>query len=74
MSDVPELVSIEQACKDIGGDKPVHPSTYYRGVRKKIYPPPVHPSPNVSRVVRPALAAAIRARIGGAETGESEPA
>jgi hypothetical protein len=63
MSDVPELVSIEQACKDIGGDKPVHPSTYYRGVRNGIYPAPVHPSPNISRVVRPVLAAAIRARI-----------
>lgn len=60
MSDDPELVSIEEACRMIGGDKPVHPSTYYRGVRNKIYPAPVHPSPNVSRVVRPKLTAAIR--------------
>lgn len=63
MSDDPELVSIEEACRMIGGDKPVHPSTYYRGVRNKIYPAPVHPSPNVSRVVRPELTAAIRTLI-----------
>jgi hypothetical protein len=62
--DVPELITIEEGCEDIGGKKkPCHPSTYYRGVRAGIYPPPVHPSPNISRIVRPALAAAIRAQI-----------
>ena len=41
MSDVPELITIEEACEDIGGKKkPCHPSTYYRGVRNKIYPGP----------------------------------
>ena len=63
-SDVPELITIKEACADIGGKaKPVHPSTFYRGVRLGIYPAPVHPAPNVSRVVRPDLAAALRARI-----------
>jgi hypothetical protein len=64
MSDIPQFVSIEEACRIIGGNEsPVHPSTFYRGVRNGIYPAPVHPSPNVSRVVVSELAAAIRARI-----------
>jgi hypothetical protein len=64
MSDVPQLVSIKEACRIIGGNEsPVHPSTYYRGVRNGIYPAPVHPSPNISRVEVLELAAALRARI-----------
>ena len=29
----PNWGTIQRACADIGGTKPVHPSTYYRGVR-----------------------------------------
>jgi hypothetical protein len=59
--DWPRLGSIEAACKMIGGDKPVDPATYYRGVKRGIFPAPFHPSPNVSRVDLDKLAAAIRA-------------
>jgi hypothetical protein len=58
----PRLGSIEAACKLIGGDKPIHRGTYYRGVRRGIYPAPFRPSPNVSRVDLDKLEAAIRAR------------
>jgi hypothetical protein len=61
----PRLGSIEAACKLIGGDKPVHPVTYYRGVKRGIYPAPFRPSPNVSRVDLDKLAAAIRALADG---------
>jgi len=45
------LGTVEEACKVIGGEsKPVHPSTFYRGVKKGRYSPPIHPSENVSRV------------------------
>jgi hypothetical protein len=63
----PRLGSIEAACKLIGGDKPIHPGTYYRGVKRGIYPAPFHPSPNVSRVDLDKLEAAIRARAAGDE-------
>jgi hypothetical protein len=46
----PRLGSIEAACKLIGGDKPIHPGTFYRGVKRGIYPAPFRASPNVSRV------------------------
>jgi hypothetical protein len=61
----PRLGSIEAACKLIGGDKPVHATTYYRGVKRGIYPAPFRPSPNVSRVDLDKLEAAIRARADG---------
>ena len=67
MTDILQFVSIEEACRIIGGDKPIHPSTYYRGVRGGIYPAPVHPAPNVSRVLVPQLMAALRARVGASE-------
>jgi len=60
----PRLGSIEAACKLIGGDKPIHPVTYYRGVKRGIYPAPFRASPNSSRVDLDKLAAAIRARAG----------
>jgi hypothetical protein len=57
----PRLGSIETACKLIGGDKPIHRGTYYRGVKRGIYPAPFRPCPNVSRVDLDELEAAIRA-------------
>lgn len=45
-----ELGTVKTACAIIGGDKPVHPSTYYRGVERGIYNGVVHPSPGIARV------------------------
>jgi hypothetical protein len=57
----PNYGTIRDACADIGGKKPISPSTYYRGVKAGRYPPPEHPSPNVSRVDLDKLAIALRA-------------
>jgi len=46
-----ELITIREGCAIIGGKaKPVHPATFYRGVRDGRYTPPVHPSPGISRL------------------------
>jgi hypothetical protein len=59
---LPDRVSIEKACEIIGGDKPIDESTYYRGVRKKIFPAPDKVAPNISRVNTAKLLTAIAAR------------
>lgn len=59
MSDLPSHVSIKAACEIIGGDKPIDRSTYYRGVKRGIYPAPFHPSPGIARVQTPKLLAAL---------------
>jgi hypothetical protein len=58
------LGSVEAACKLIGGDKPICPATYYRGVKRGIYPAPVKVGPNVSRIDMDQLASALRQRLG----------
>jgi hypothetical protein len=48
---LPSRITVGKACEVIGGDEPIHESTYYRGVRRKIYPAPERaPGTNVSRV------------------------
>jgi hypothetical protein len=59
----PRLGSIEAACRLVGGDKPISPSTYYRGAARGIYPAPIKVGPNISRVDLDALTAKIRARV-----------
>jgi hypothetical protein len=60
---LPRFGSIEAACKLIGGDKPISPSTYYRGVARGIYPAPRKVAPNVSRVDLDVLAESLREGI-----------
>jgi hypothetical protein len=67
----PRLGSIKAACRLIGGDKPIDPSTFYRGVNAGIYPAPMKVAPNVSRVDMDELAAALRARAKGGEPDAS---
>ena len=46
-----DLITIKAACRVVGGEeRPIHPATYYRGVRAGRYPPPIHVSPGVSRI------------------------
>jgi hypothetical protein len=61
MSTEPIRGTIKRACEEIGGDKPIHPSTYYRGVKEGRYPPPEHPSPGISRINLTKLREAIAA-------------
>ena len=62
MENIPARVTVKEACKIIGGNQPIHPTTYYRGAKAGIYPPPDRVSPNVSRVNTAKLMAAIAAR------------
>lgn len=44
------VLDIEQVCKFFGGpNSPIHPTTYYRGVKRGIYPPPFKQGPGISR-------------------------
>jgi hypothetical protein len=52
MSDEPELITIEEKCREIGGSKPISKATYYRGVKAGIYPAPERISPGLVRVRR----------------------
>jgi hypothetical protein len=47
-----DLITIREACVEIGGSKPISLPSYYRGAKAGIYPPPLHPSPGISRVFR----------------------
>jgi hypothetical protein len=64
-NDEDELITVKAACRILGGEeKPLHFSTYYRGVARGLYPPLVHPSPGISRVSKRAVLD-LRARIIG---------
>jgi hypothetical protein len=55
-----EMITIGEACRIVGGnERPIHPATYYRGVAAGRYPAPVHVSPNVARVHKSKLVAAV---------------
>lgn len=62
----PRFGTVEEACRMVGGDKPIDPSTYYRGVKLGIYPPTFRASPNSARVDLDRLAAVLRARAAAA--------
>jgi hypothetical protein len=65
LNDEDELITVKAACRILGGEeKPLHFSTYYRGVTRGLYPPLVHPSPGISRVSKRAVLD-VRARIIG---------
>jgi hypothetical protein len=64
MTGFPTYITVKKACEMIGGDKPIAPSTYYRGVQAGIYPAPVRVGPMTARVDQTELAAALRARVG----------
>jgi hypothetical protein len=68
----PRYISVPSACQRIGGDKPIHRSTYYRGVKAGIFPGPFHISPNIARVDVELLDEAIEARK-SVTRGRSDP-
>jgi hypothetical protein len=60
-ANLPSRITVSKACEVIGGDEPIHESTYYRGVRKKIYPKPKRaPGTNISRVDTQELLQSLR--------------
>ena len=61
----PDFITIREACRIMGGNKPIHPCTYYNGVKAGRFPAPEHPTPGTSRVRRAKLIEALNARKGG---------
>jgi hypothetical protein len=47
-----DMMTLAATCAFFGGDKPLNPSTLYRGIKKGRYPKPCHVGPNSSRWVR----------------------
>jgi predicted DNA-binding transcriptional regulator AlpA len=47
-----EMMTLRATCAFFGGDRPLNPSTLYRGVRAGQYPPPVLLGPNNPRWLR----------------------
>lgn len=66
MSELPARITIKKACEIVGGDKPIDPSTYYRGVKRGIFPAPDRVGEGISRVNTARLLAAIATRDGSA--------
>ena len=63
-----EWLTISAACREVGGnEKPIHPSTYYRGVAAGRFPAPEHPSPGIARVRRSKLIAVLETETPYAE-------
>ena len=61
-----DLITVRQACRIVGGEESsIHPATYYRGVAAGRFPAPVHVSPNVARVQKSKLVAALEQVMGG---------
>lgn len=43
------LLDLDAVCAYFGGNRPLHPSTLYRGIRKGRYPAPIKVGPGSSR-------------------------
>ena len=65
LDDLNDLITISEACKILGGTKPIHRSTYYRHAATGRFPRPVHPSPGISRLVKREVIDARDRLIGG---------
>jgi hypothetical protein len=51
LSDDPDYITVNHACRIVGGhEKPISAATYYRGVKAGRLPAPEHPTPGVSRI------------------------
>jgi hypothetical protein len=55
----PTFLTLDEACKIIGGTRPISKATYYRNVRRGLLPAPHHPTPHTSRVRLDELVAAL---------------
>lgn len=59
---LPQFLTVQGACRLIGGDRPISAATYYRAAARGAYPKPVKVGANVARIDRDELLAALRAR------------
>ena len=56
-----DLLDEVATCRLIGGTKPIHPSTLWRGVKNGLYPRPIPVGPNMRRWRKSKLVAVIAA-------------
>jgi predicted DNA-binding transcriptional regulator AlpA len=47
-----DMMTLRATCVFFGGDRPLNPSTLYRGIKAKRFPLPVRVGPNTSRWLR----------------------
>jgi predicted DNA-binding transcriptional regulator AlpA len=47
--DEAELLDVDETCRFLGGTKPIHPSTLYRGIKTGRYSKPIPIGPQISR-------------------------
>lgn len=60
--DPDDLITIDEACAIIGGkSSPISKATFYRGVKRGVYRPPIKIGPNMSRVLRSECQQTVRA-------------
>jgi predicted DNA-binding transcriptional regulator AlpA len=60
-----ELLDCREVCRYFGGTRPINPATLYRGIRRGLYPRPVHIGPGSSRWLRSECEAALQAMVEG---------
>jgi predicted DNA-binding transcriptional regulator AlpA len=60
----PEYLTINEACKLVGGSKPISAATFYRAVKTGRLPAPEHPTPGISRWRRSKLLERLNANGG----------
>ena len=53
-------LDLRSVCRLIGGTKPLHPATLYRGIAAKRYPKPIKVGPGSSRWLRSEVEACLR--------------
>ena len=72
-TDEDELITIDEACREIGGKtKPISKPTFYRGCKLGLYGPIIHPSPGTARLWLNKLRKDIRARAEAPRRSTSE--
>jgi hypothetical protein len=69
----PDYITIREACRIIGGNRPINVSTYYRNANAGKVPPVEHPVPGISRVSGRKLRAMITARAESATPAHNAP-
>jgi predicted DNA-binding transcriptional regulator AlpA len=55
----PDFVTVKEACRIVGGNKPISAATFYRGVQAGRFPKPEHITAQLVRVRRQKLIEAL---------------
>jgi predicted DNA-binding transcriptional regulator AlpA len=59
----PQLLDKAEVCRLFGGNRPLNPSTLYRGIKLGRYPKPIKVGPGSSRWIRAECEAALKAMV-----------